>query len=48
MAMRTILEGYGKPTHSEQVTKLILKSLGVKHDAWNAIAFQALEPFPKE
>ncbi len=48
MAMRTILEGHHEPNHPEQITKLILKSLGVSNDDAEAIAFKALEPFPEE
>jgi AcrR family transcriptional regulator len=48
MAMRTILEGHREPSYPEQITKLILKSLGVDQDDAEAIAFKALEPFPVE
>jgi AcrR family transcriptional regulator len=48
MAMRTILEGHTDPNYPEQITKLILKSLGVNNDDAEAIAFKALEPFPEE
>jgi len=48
MAMRTILEGHTEPNYPEQITKLILKSLGVVDVEAEAIAFKALEPFPGE
>ena len=48
MAMRTILEGPTEPNYPEQITKLILKSLGVVDVEAEAIAFKALEPFPEE
>lgn len=48
MAMRTILEGHTEPNYPEQITKLILKSLGVVEVEAEAIAFKALEPFPEE
>lgn len=47
MAMRTILEGHSELNYPEQVTKLILKSLGVDSVDAEAIAFKALEPFPE-
>jgi AcrR family transcriptional regulator len=46
MAMRTILEGYTEPNYPEQITKLILKSLGVAEAEADAIAFKILEPLP--
>jgi hypothetical protein len=46
MAMRTILEGHSELNYPEQVTKLILKSLGVDSDDAEEIAFKALEPLP--
>jgi AcrR family transcriptional regulator len=48
MAMRTILEGHTEPNYPEQITKLILKSLGVIDVEAEAIAFKALEPFSEE
>jgi len=50
MAMRTILEGHtkAKVNYPEQITKLILKSLGVSSDDVEAIAFKDLEPFSEE
>jgi AcrR family transcriptional regulator len=48
MATRTILEGHREPNYPEQVTKLVLKSLGVANDDAGAIAFKALEPLPEE
>ncbi|MBD1908979.1 MULTISPECIES: TetR/AcrR family transcriptional regulator [unclassified Leptolyngbya] len=48
MAMRTTLKGHTEPNYPEQITKLILKSLGVHNDDAEAIAFKALEPFPEE
>ncbi|NES93824.1 MAG: TetR/AcrR family transcriptional regulator [Desertifilum sp. SIO1I2] len=48
MAMRTILEEHSEPNYPEQITKLILQSLGVDNDDAEAIAFKALEPFPEE
>ncbi|HEY9658135.1 MAG TPA: TetR/AcrR family transcriptional regulator [Allocoleopsis sp.] len=48
MAMRTILEGHTEPNYPEQVTKLILKSLGVDDDDAGAIVLKTLEPFPGE
>jgi AcrR family transcriptional regulator len=48
MAMRTILEGHTEPNYPEQITKLILKSLGVGDVEAEAIAFKALEPFSEE
>ncbi|WP_088888958.1 TetR/AcrR family transcriptional regulator [Leptolyngbya ohadii] len=48
MAMRTILEGHTEPNYPEQITKLILKSLGVVDVEAEAIAFKALAPLPGE
>lgn len=48
MAMRTILEGHCEPNYPQQITKLILKSLGVADGDAEAIAFKALEPLPGE
>lgn len=48
MAMRTILEGHTEPKYPEQITKLILKSLGVDNNDAEAISLKALEPFPEE
>lgn len=48
MATRSILEGHTEPNYPEQITKLILKSLGVADDEAEAIAFKVLEPLPKE
>jgi len=47
MATRTILEGHSEPNYPEQVTKLVLKSLGVSSEDANAIAFKVLEPLPE-
>jgi AcrR family transcriptional regulator len=47
MAMRSILERHTEPNYPEQVTKLILKSLGVADDEAEAIASKALEPLPR-
>jgi AcrR family transcriptional regulator len=44
MAMRTILGGYSEPNYPEQITKLILKTLGVGEGEAHSIAFQVLEP----
>jgi AcrR family transcriptional regulator len=46
MAMRTILGGHPQPDYPEQITELILKTLGVDEGEAHSIAFQALEPLP--
>ncbi len=43
MAMRTILGGYSEPDYPEQITELILKTLGVEEEEAHSIAFQVLE-----
>jgi AcrR family transcriptional regulator len=48
MAMRSILEGHTAPNHPEQITKLILKTLGVPDAEAQAIAFKDLEPLQNE
>ena len=46
MAMRTILGGHSEPDYPEQITELILKTLGVEEGEAHSIAFQVLEPLP--
>ncbi len=48
MAMRTILEGHTEANYPEQITKLILKSLGVADVEAGVIAFKVLEPLPEK
>jgi AcrR family transcriptional regulator len=48
MAMRSILEGHTPPNHPEQITKLILKTLGVPDAEAQAIAFKDLEPLQND
>jgi AcrR family transcriptional regulator len=48
MAMRSILEGDTEPDHPEQITKIILKALGVADADAQAIAFKFLEPLPED
>jgi AcrR family transcriptional regulator len=43
MAMRTILGGHSEPDYPEQITELILKTLGVEAEEAHSIAFQDLE-----
>ncbi len=44
MAMRSILEGHSEPNYPEQITKMILKTLGVADAEAHTIAFKFLEP----
>ncbi|WP_309741139.1 helix-turn-helix domain-containing protein [Chamaesiphon sp. OTE_20_metabat_361] len=48
MAMRTILGGHSEPDYPEQITELILKTLGVEEGEAHSIAFQVLEPLSDE
>ncbi|MDJ0798095.1 MAG: TetR/AcrR family transcriptional regulator [Calothrix sp. MO_167.B12] len=43
MALRSILEGQMEPDYPEQITKIILKSLGISDTEAEAIAFKSLE-----
>jgi AcrR family transcriptional regulator len=46
MAMRTILGGHSPPDYPEQITKLILTTLGITAIEANTIAFKILAPLP--
>ncbi len=48
MAMRSILEGHTEPNYPEQITKMILKTLGVTDAEAHAIAFKVLEPLSED
>lgn len=48
MAMRSILEGHTSPDHPEQITKLILKTLGVADAEAQVLAFKILEPLQND
>lgn len=48
MAMRSILDRQTSPNHPEQITQLILKTLGVPEAEAQVIAFKVLEPLQND